>query len=436
MAVVAIKTPFESALAERYAAEKASLPGAAEERAAAFARFEATGLPTKRVEAYHYTDLRNTLRSVESLSQGLESGAQTLESILKESTATLGSKKPFTTSGLSTILFTDGVMQTLPALPSGVQVQVLDEALKAGSATLNGALGRASDSVVDLNTVFTREGCFIKISGTVETPLHLGFITAKRGHLPLRVIVEVAPGASATLVQSHIGPDGAAYLENSVVEITLGKGAKVEHLRVQEAGDAANALSTLAVSLGEGAELSSVSLASGAALARHQVFATYVGENAKVSLSGATMIKGRQHNDTTLVVDHAVPHGESRELFRTVADGSAQGVFQGKIIVRQHAQKTDGQMASNAILLSDEAGMSNKPELEIFADDVVCAHGATCGALNDNQLFYLMARGLPKPDAESLLVEAFLGEVIEQISNEVLRDALFEKVSTWMASRA
>lgn len=436
MTVVAIKTPFESALAERYAAEKASLPGAAAERAAAFARFEATGLPTKRVEAYHYTDLRNTLRSVESLSQGLESGAEGLASISKEIDATLGSRTPFAASGLSTITFVDGMMQSLPALPSGVQVQVLDEALKAGAATLNSALGKASDTVVDLNTVFTREGCFIKISGTVETPLHLAFLTAKRGHLPLRVIVDIAPGAGVTLVESHIGPDGAPYLENSVVELTLGKGAKVEHIRVQEAGDAANALSTLAATLAEEAELSSISLCSGAALARHQVFATYAGENAKLSLSGATMIKARQHNDTTLVVDHAVPNGQSRELFRTVADGSAQGVFQGKIIVRQHAQKTDGQMASNAILLSDEAGMSNKPELEIFADDVVCAHGATCGALNENQLFYLMARGLPKADAESLLVEAFLGEVIEQVSNEALRDALHEKVSTWMASRA
>jgi Fe-S cluster assembly protein SufD len=119
-----------------------------------------------------------------------------------------------------------------------------------------------------------------------------------------------------------------------------------------------------------------------------------------------------------------------------VADGSAQGVFQGKIIVRQHAQKTDGQMASNAILLSDDAGMSNKPELEIFADDVVCAHGATCGALDDEQLFYLMARGLPRTEAETLLVEAFLDEVFEKITHEGIREALTEKVSLWMASRS
>ncbi|MCA0405929.1 MAG: Fe-S cluster assembly protein SufD, partial [Proteobacteria bacterium] len=287
-----------------------------------------------------------------------------------------------------------------------------------------------------LNTVFTREGCFIKISQSVETPLHVAFNTAKRGHLPLRVIVEVAAGAEVTLVESHIGPDGSEYFENSVVEIVLGGGAKVEHIRLNEAGNAANALSTLAATLGAEAELSSIALVSGGQLSRHQVFATYAGENAKLSLAGATMIKDRQHSDTTLVVDHAVPHGESRELFRTVADGSAQGVFQGKIIVRQHAQKTDGQMASNAILLSDDAGMSNKPELEIFADDVVCAHGATCGALDDEQLFYLMARGLPRAEAETLLVEAFLDEVLEKITHEGIREALTEKVSLWMASRS
>lgn len=436
MGVVTMKTPFEAALAERYAAEKASLPGAAQDRAAAFARFEASGLPSKRVEAYHYTDLRNALRRVESLSEGLESAQQGVESGSEETNATLGGRTPFSTSGLCTITFNDGRMAAVPALPGGVSVEPLSEALVAGHVQLCTAMGRAVDSVVDLNTVFTREGCFIKISRSVETPLHVAFNTAKRGHLPLRVIVEVAAGVEATLVESHIGPDGAEYVENSVVEIVLGDGAKVQHIRLNEAGNAANALSTLAATLGAEAELSSVALVSGGALSRHQVFATYAGENAKLSLAGATMIKDRQHSDTTLLVDHAVPLGTSRELFRTVADGSAQGVFQGKIIVRQHAQKTDGQMASNAILLSDDAGMSNKPELEIFADDVVCAHGATCGALDDEQLFYLMARGLPRTEAETLLVEAFLDEVLEKITHEGIREALTEKVSLWMASRS
>ena len=431
MNVQVIRTPFESAIIERYAAEKDTLPGATAERSAAVARFEKSGMPSKRVEAYHYTDLRNALRNApaESLSHALESGAQ-------KSCTTVDSKTAFSASGLSTVVFTDGAMGAIPTLPKGISLDSLAGALKAGNVVLGAAMGQAVDSVVDINTALTRDGCVMKISGAVEAPLHLAFVTQAKGHSAPRVIIEVAEGAEFTLVESHIGPNGAAYLENSVVEFIVKAGAKVEHIRLNEAGDASTALSSLAVTLGEGAEFTSIGLNSGGLLSRHQVFATYAGENAKLSLSGASMIKGRQHADSTLVVDHAVPHGNSRELFRTVADGSAQGVFQGKIIVRQHAQKTDGQMASNAILLSDDAGMSNKPELEIFADDVVCAHGATCGSLDDNQLFYLMARGLPRAEAEALLVEAFLDEVLDAISNESIREALAAKVSEWMAARA
>ncbi|MCA1999426.1 MAG: Fe-S cluster assembly protein SufD, partial [Hyphomicrobiales bacterium] len=239
-----------------------------------------------------------------------------------------------------------------------------------------------------------------------------------------------------TLVETHTGPDGLACQQNIVVELALGAGARVEHVRVNESGDAALTLSTLAATLAAGSALASLNVSTGGAVSRHQVFVTYAGEGATLSLRGATMIKGRQHCDNTLVVDHAVPHGESRELFRTVIDDEAQGVFQGKIIVRPDAQKTDGQMASNALLLGDEAGMANKPELEIFADDVVCAHGATCGALDENQLFYLMARGLPKPEAEALLVEAFVAEALDQVRHEDIRAALTAKIGAFMRGRA
>ena len=148
------------------------------------------------------------------------------------------------------------------------------------------------------------------------------------------------------------------------------------------------------------------------------------------------MIRGRQHADTTLVVDHAVPHCDSREHFRTVIDDEATGVFQGKIIVRPEAQKTDGRMMSAALLLSDGGAMNNKPELEIFADDVQCGHGATSGALDEDLLFYLRARGLPKVEAESLLVQAFLGEALESVAHEGAREALVGIVEAWLAERA
>jgi Fe-S cluster assembly protein SufD len=148
------------------------------------------------------------------------------------------------------------------------------------------------------------------------------------------------------------------------------------------------------------------------------------------------MINGREHADTTLVVEHAAPHCESRELFKTVIDGEATGVFQGKIIVQQKAQKTDGRMMSAALLLSEGGAMNNKPELEIFADDVQCGHGATCGQLDEDLLFYLMARGLPKAEAESLLVQAFLGEAIETVEHEGVREALIGTVEAWLRARA
>jgi Fe-S cluster assembly protein SufD len=418
--VIQMRTAAESALIERFAAEKTSLPGAATERAEAFARFEAAGLPGRRVESYHYTDLRNLMRTLAPVAgESAAIGALDFEG--------LGDRLVLVNGRL-----VDG------KAPAGVEVEALPAALMAGRTRLNAAMGEAADTIVDLNAALCRDGLFIRVTGAAEgAALHLAFnevIDAAASVMP-RIIVAVEAGVSFTLVESHIGPAGIAYQKNTVVELVVGDGAKVEHIRVNEAGDKALMLSTLAATLGAEAELKSLNFTLGGEVSRHQSFITYVGENAKLSLNGATMLKGRQHCDNTLVVDHAVPLGTSRELFRTVVDGSAQGVFQGKIIVRPHAQKTDGQMASNALLLSDDAGMSNKPELEIFADDVVCAHGATCGALDDNQLFYLMARGLPRAEAEALLVEAFIDEVLDHVGHDGLRAALTARVSAWMQTR-
>ena len=418
--VIQMRTPAETALIERFEREKSSLPGAKDARAAAFARFEKAGLPGRRVESYHYTDIRNLMRSVAPAAE--------------ESPAIGALDFP----GLPHRLVLANGRLVDGKAPKGVSVALLDEALKAGHTTLNVAMGAATDPVVDINAALCRDGLFIRVSAEAEgEALHLAFAERfedARSVMP-RIVVSVEAGVSFTLIESHYGPDGVAYQKNHVVELLIADGAKVEHIRINEAGNKALALSTLAASLGADAELMSLGFTSGAETSRHQVFITYAGENAKLDLRGTTMIRGRQHADTTLVVDHAVPHGESRELFKTVVDGEAQGVFQGKIIVRPHAQKTDGQMASNALLLSDEAGMSNKPELEIFADDVVCAHGATCGALDENQLFYLMARGLPRAEAEALLVEAFLDEALDAVTHEGLREALAERVHVWLSAR-
>ncbi|WP_342788612.1 Fe-S cluster assembly protein SufD [Rhabdaerophilum calidifontis] len=419
--ILPIRTPAETALAERFATERARLPGAAAVRAAAFARFEKTGLPSRRVESWHYTDLRSLMRELAPAA-----GEAAVPAALPEFEG-LGHR----------LVLVNGRAGAGP-LPAGVTVEPLATALAAGRVALGAAMGAAEDTIVDLNTALAREGLAIRIARGAEAALHLAFVTVAETAVSVasRIVVEVEPGAALTLVETHTGPDGLACQQNIVVELALGAGARVEHVRVNESGDAALALSTLAATLAAGSALASLNVSTGGAVSRHQVFVTYAGEGATLSLRGATMIKGRQHCDNTLVVDHAVPHGESRELFRTVIDDEAQGVFQGKIIVRPDAQKTDGQMASNALLLGDEAGMANKPELEIFADDVVCAHGATCGALDENQLFYLMARGLPKPEAEALLVEAFVAEALDQVRHEGIRAALTAKIGAFMRGRA
>ncbi|MCZ8183240.1 MAG: Fe-S cluster assembly protein SufD [Beijerinckiaceae bacterium] len=421
--VVQMRTAAETALIEWFEAEAPALVGAAEERAAAMERFKAQGLPGRRVESYHYTDLRSVMRS---LAPSATSSATSVPAALFEG---LGGHR---------LVFVDGRFTQDAETPAELTIQPLQDALKVG-LTPGRAMGKASDVVVDLNTALMRDGAYIRVAGNtaLPEPLVLDFIqTAHEANAILaRVIIEVGAGSTLTIVETHRGKASLAYQSNTMVELVLGEGARVEHIRVNEAGDRALVLSTLAARLEGGSALSSLSFSSGGETVRQQSFITYAGENASLDLRGATMIRGRQHCDNTLVVDHAVPNGISRELFRTVADDEAHGVFQGKIIVRPHAQKTDGQMASNALLLGDEAAMSNKPELEIFADDVVCAHGATCGSLEESQLFYLMARGLPRPQAEALLVEAFLGEVLEAVSGEALRDSLSARISEWLAAR-
>ncbi len=227
-----------------------------------------------------------------------------------------------------------------------------------------------------------------------------------------------------------------AHQTNKVVEVIVGKGAAFHHAQVNLGGDKAQTVTTLAMSIAEGAAVNSTSFVTSPALARHQIFARVHGDDAKITLGGVSLLKRQQHVDHTLVVEHGALRGESRETFKTVVDDEARGVFQGKIIVKPHAQKTDGRMASNALLLGENASMHGKPELEIFADDVQCAHGATVGALDEDLLFYLMSRGIPRKQAEGLMIQAFAGEALEAIEHEGLREALVGLTEAWIAARA
>lgn len=437
--VMPMRTSAETALVERFTSVGANLPGDAAVqslREKSFAPIQKFGLPNRRVEAYKYTDLRAVMKDAPPVAPELQG---------EKLRVALAQKPVLTVDGATVIRFINGYLAEKPAgIPDGVDLMPLHAALSshhpAVSKILGSVLAQAEgDAIVGLNTAFMHDGVFIRIpeNAVVDTPVLLSFET--HAQIPVavfpRIVLTVEKGARVTLVESYSGPDGVAYHTNSAVEMLVADGAQVEHVRLYADGSQSISLSSLAMTIGRDSNVNSTAFAVGPQTARHQVFATFAGRDAKAGIGGVTLLRRDQHADHTLNVDHAEPGGESRELFRTVIDDTATGVFQGKIVVRKDAQKTDGRMASNALLLGETATMNNKPELEIFADDVQCAHGATCGALDEDLLFYLMARGIPRRTAEALMIESFAGAALERVANEQLREALMERIQRWLATR-
>jgi Fe-S cluster assembly protein SufD len=420
--VTNLKTAAETELSKLFASAKPR--GAEALRTQAFARVEAAGLPHRRIEAWHYTDLRAMMRSAAPLSPA--------------PSVDWASKRPWSLVDHDAVFaFVDGWLVTSPVLPKGVTVTSLADDASAVADSLNRGVDLSGDIVTSLNTAFMTGGLLIEVAAgvAVKDPISLAFETTDATASYARIVVSVAEGASLTLIETHRGKSGAAAQENTVIEFTLDKGASVEHVRVNTADKTAQTLSTLAASVAEKATFNTLSFTSGAALSRHQVFTRVHGNDATVGVRGVTLLRGTQHADTTLVTEHDALNGTGRKLFKTIVDDEARGVFQGKIIVKQHAQKTDGKMASNALLLGEHSSMHCKPELEIFADDVVCGHGATVGALDDDLLFYLRSRGIARKEAEALMIMAFAGDALEHVSHNGLQEALVKLTADWLAAR-
>ncbi|HEX8828277.1 MAG TPA: Fe-S cluster assembly protein SufD, partial [Xanthobacteraceae bacterium] len=326
-------------------------------------------------------------------------------------------------------------------LEPGLTVASLAQALSAGDPALAAHLGKlapANDVAVALNTAFMGDGAVIRIAAgaTIEHPLHLLFVVSEKPAATfVRSLVVIEEGARAMLVESHEGPAGSDYQVNAALELFAGDRAHVDHVKIIGEGAVALHVSTLAAAIGAHARFNSFTFTTGGAVVRNQLFLRFDGEGTVAGIRGASLLKGHQHADTTLIADHIAHDCQSREVFKTVLDDEGHGVFQGRIIVRPHAQKTDAKMMTQALLLSERAEADNKPELEIFADDVQCGHGATAGALDDELKFYLMARGIPAAEAEALLIQAFLGEAIEGIEHAGLREALMESIANWLRER-
>jgi Fe-S cluster assembly protein SufD len=432
MMKTAAETAFSDALAK--------MPGTAGVRALrekALRDFTERGLPHRRVEEWKYTDLRVLLREMAPLA-GTPDKAAIAEAKKNMVLPNIGARE---------VVFVNGSfapeLSDLKSLERGLSILSLGDALARDPMLpqlLAGLNPGKYDAVYALNTAALNEGVVIDVAAgaQIAKPIHVRHVVT--GVSPVsafgRVVIKIGKKAQATLVQSYAGPDAVAYQSNVVTQASVADDAELDVVRLQAEGDKALHLSMLIGAIGAQSRFRSFALSTGAAVSRHTMPFAFAGNDARASISGATLLRGKQHSDTTLEVDHALPGGESRELFKTVLDDETRGVFQGLIIVRPDAQKTDGRMMSAALLLGDTAEMDNKPELEIFADDVQCAHGATTGAIDEDLMFYLRARGIPKKEAESLLIQSFFGEAIETIENEKIREAVMKRASRWLAERS
>ncbi len=434
-----IKTAAETALAHAFSEARSRLPGdraIADQREAAFDVFAREGLPHRRIEEWKYTDLRALMRDAKPLASPPDASAKARAKTAGKLLGDVETRR---------LVFVDGAfvadLSDLAGLEPGLEVGSLANALSGDDPTLAAHLGKLAppnNVAVALNTALMGDGAVIRVSAgsTIERPLHLLFVASQDPAASfVRSLVVVGQGARVMLIESHEGPPGSDYQVNAALELFVGDEAHVDHVKIIGEGDDALHVSTLAVAIGAGARFNAFAYTIGGAVVRNQLFLKFDGEDTVAGIRGATLIKGRQHADTTLVADHFAHGCQSRQMFKAVLDGEAHGVFQGRIIVRPHAQKTDAKMMTQALLLSEQAEADNKPELEIFADDVQCGHGATAGALDDELKFYLMARGIPAAEAESLLIQAFLGEAIEGIEHAGLREALMDSAAAWLKAR-
>ncbi len=429
------KTRAETDIAAAFAAVGATLPGGGREEA--FARFEKDGLPHRRIEAYHFTDLHTLVATAPH---------PAAKPSLEAARAALG-PDPLPDFDAARFVLVDGwffpELSDLDGLGDAITVGSVGAALAAGCGLevlgIRLADGPAQDDpLIGLSSAFYTDGLVLKVppGGRLERPIVVRQVASGAPVAAfVRHLLLIGADAEATIVASHESPDGVEIHAHSLTELTIGHDARVTLIDRQKEGDGVFRFASLAVALDKNACLDHSTICLGARLARTQVFAR-LGANADLKSRGATLARGRTHADATLYVEHLGHDAVSRELYKSAVDGEARSVFQGRIKVDAGAQGTDGRMGAHAVLLSDRAEAMAKPELEIFADDVACAHGATVGAIDDALKFYLMSRGIPAAETEKLLIRAFLGEVTDAIPEETVRAAIEADVEAWIDARS
>lgn len=344
----------------------------------------------------------------------------------------------------------DGSTQAeLPAtddLPAGVSIRTLSEVLESDDGRLAGVLNDALDGALErlvefplgvLNLAFMDGGYVVTVDDgvVVEQPLEISLpTTSATAPVCLRNVIIAGANSRVEVIENYLGDGGIEYAGNHATQVVCGQGALVRRTKLQAEGDGASHLASTHATVAKDGRFENFELSLGGKLSRSEAILRLAGEGATLSYNGAYLMRGKQHCDHSTWIDHCASHTESRETFKGVLDDAARAVFQGRITVRPGTKQVDGHQLNKTLLLSNDAEIDSKPELEIYADDVKCAHGATAGRLDEDQLFYLRARGIPEEEARAMLIEAFLGEALELIERDELREALSARVGAWFGT--
>ncbi len=436
MNTTVMKTKAERSIPEQFAAALPGLPGGdgvRKTREAAMARFSALGLPHRRIEEWKYTDLRAAMKEALSPAAGRVMAVTTAQV-----TAALG---PFAAIDCARFVFVDG--RHAPALsadaqPAGAQVFAISE--RPADASLANAGLSDNNAVSALNVAFASDGAVVEVPKSValDRPLMLVFLSTADvpASVTTRNFVDIRESACATLIEVHGQIGGSDVHTNCGFELSIGDHAIVDHVKIVLGAHSGVHLSSWDVKVGASALYRAAQLTPSAGLARNEMRLSLDGRDSKFDFAGIALGRNTDHIDTTMEIRHIAPGCQSRELFKTVIDGRARAVFQGKVHVAQAAQKTDGKQMAQALMLSPDAEFDSKPELEIYADDVACGHGSTCAEIDPALIFYCQSRGIPEAQARGLLIQSFVGDAIDKIDNPSIRKAMSEVAFAWLAAKA
>jgi Fe-S cluster assembly protein SufD len=389
--------------------------------------FAALGFPTTRDEDWKHTNVAPVLRTPYKPVAGCDANGVTasqLEPYTFEQAGLDAARFVFVNGFFSPELSSTG------DLPEGLVAESLASAVDSHGETVCRHLAQHASyndhAFRALNTAFVRDGAFVHIpeGRALDRPIHCVFVAAANGEPTVshpRSLVVAEPGSNATVIESHVGLGDGPCFSNAVTEVVAGENAHVDHYKLTLAGPSFFQVATQQVHCGRNSNVSSQAITLGGRLVRNEANALLAGEGCEATIDGFYMLDGDQHVDNHTLIEHAEPHCSSHELYKGILDGNSRGVFRGKIYVHQKAQKTDAYQANRNLLLSDDAHINSKPQLEIYADDVKCSHGSTIGQLDSDSLFYLRSRGVGREMARRILVEAFAGDLIDRIRVEPLR---------------